>query len=219
MFDRPLASLPNLSDLSDLPDLFGSQDFLLILVLIFLALRIATSVLKFVRKPAEVGSLELEALKVEKDAIAKQLVSQEAETKILKQECIDLHQQLDLQKEQLWSAYRSDTFAKIQPLLTQYQSVRQMAIAKPDLPAKNLVALFANLDNLLQAWEFEPIGEVWQQTSYDPQLHEPDQADIEAGEVVYVRFVGYRSASGDRILAPAKVSRTLPAIAINAAKS
>ncbi|AFY71564.1 hypothetical protein Pse7367_3324 [Thalassoporum mexicanum PCC 7367] len=213
MSDSPLSNLSNWSDL------FGSQDFILTLVLIFLALRIASSVLKFVRKPDELLPGEVESLRAEKEAIAQQLTQQESEAKALRQECLDLRGQLEQQKKQLVDDYRVETFTKIQPLLTQYQSVRQMAIAKPELPAKNLVALFTNLDNLLQAWQFEPIGEVWQQTAYDPQLHEPDQGDIEAGEIVYVRFVGYRSASGDRILVPAKVSRTLPAIAIKAGES
>jgi hypothetical protein len=39
-------------------------------------------------------------------------------------------------------------------------------------------------------------------------LHQPDVEDITEGELVYIRFVGYRE--GERILAPAKVSRTLP---------
>jgi hypothetical protein len=215
------------SPLTNLSDLFGSQEFLLTLVLIFLALRIATSVLKFVRKPAELVPEEIGTLRAEKEAIAQQLATQEAEAKALKQECVELRQQLNTQQEQLLSDYRADTFAKIQPLLTQYQSVRQMVSAKPELPAKNLVALFANLDNLIAAWELEPIGAVWQQVAYDPQLHEPDQPDLEVGEMVYVRFIGFRtgsasnngSANSDRILVPAKVSRTLPAIANNAVKS
>jgi hypothetical protein len=76
------------------------------------------------------------------------------------------------------------------------------------LPAKNLVALFTPLENLLKSWGYEPIGTPWEQAPYNPQLHQPDVSDITEGELVYIRFVGYRDA--DRILSPAKVSRTLP---------
>jgi hypothetical protein len=61
---------------------------------------------------------------------------------------------------------------------------------------------------LLADWGYEPIAEVWEQVAYDPQLHQADEEDIAEGETVFVRFIGYRD--GDTILAPAKVSRTLP---------
>jgi hypothetical protein len=83
-----------------------------------------------------------------------------------------------------------------------------MAQSKADLPAKNWVALFTPLENLLKSWEYEPIGTPWQQVPYNPQWHQPDTDDMEQGEWVYIRFVGYRH--GERILCPAKVSRTLP---------
>jgi hypothetical protein len=83
-----------------------------------------------------------------------------------------------------------------------------MVQVKPDLPAKNLTSLFTPLDNLIETWGYEPIGQAWEQVAYDPQLHQPDASDIEVEELVYIRFIGYRK--GDRILFPAKVSRTLP---------
>ena len=90
-----------------------------------------------------------------------------------------------------------------------YPAARKMAEAKPEMPAKNLSALFTPLENLLSSWNFETIGLTWEQVTYNPQLHQPDVADITEGELVYVRFVGYRDR--ERIFAPAKVSRTLPA--------
>jgi len=119
-----------------------------------------------------------------------------------------LQESMDCQRQELKAAFRQETFTQLQPLLTSYPSVRQMASAKPDLPARNVVSLFTVLDNLLAEWEIQQIGGVWQPVAYDPQLHQPDVADINPGEVVYVRFVGYRS--GETILCPAKVSRALP---------
>ncbi len=127
----------------------------------------------------------------------------------LKQECLNLREQLRSQSLDLTTEYQAATFQHLQSLLTQYKSVQQMVEAKPDLPAKNLTALFTPLDNLMQSWGYKPIGEVWSQVTYDPQIHQADSTDIRAGELVYVRFIGYRD-NQDCILVPAKVSRTLP---------
>ncbi|NJL41885.1 MAG: nucleotide exchange factor GrpE [Leptolyngbyaceae cyanobacterium SM1_4_3] len=126
----------------------------------------------------------------------------------LQQQCSQLREQLQQQKTQLTEDFQEATFEQIQTLLTNYPSAQKMAQAKPDLPAKNLIALFTPLENLLQSWGVESIGCAWEQIAFDPQLHQPDEDDITVGERVYVRFVGYRQ--GDRILCPAKVSRTLP---------
>ncbi|NJS12005.1 MAG: helix-turn-helix domain-containing protein [Microcoleus sp. CSU_2_2] len=126
----------------------------------------------------------------------------------LRQQCFRLREELQQQKMQLTTDFRNATFEQLQTLLTNYPAARKMAEAKPDLPAKNLSSLFTPLENLLKSWDFEMIGIAWEQVAYNPQLHQPDVEDITEGELVYIRFVGYRE--GERILTPAKVSRTLP---------
>lgn len=126
----------------------------------------------------------------------------------LRQQCLRLREELQQQASQVQTDERDSAFEQLQTLLTNYPTARKMAQSKPDLPAKNLVALFTPLENLLNSWGYESIGKPWEQVPYDPQLHQPDTEDIAMGELVYIRFVGYRD--GDRILSPAKVSRTLP---------
>lgn len=126
----------------------------------------------------------------------------------LRQECLRLQQALQQQAVQVTDEVRQTTFEQLQTLLTNYPTVSKMAQAKPDLPAKNLISLFTPLENLLHSWGYEAIAAPWQQVPYDPQLHQPDVPDMEVGEMVYVRFIGYRQ--GETILCPAKVSRTLP---------
>jgi DNA-binding Xre family transcriptional regulator len=99
-------------------------------------------------------------------------------------------------------------FSLLQPLLTSYPTIRQIAQRKPDWPAQNVTALFRCLDALLQHWGYESIGSPSESVPFDPQLHQPDQPDIQPGDPVYIRFVGYRQ--GEHILCPAKVSRSLP---------
>lgn len=137
------------------------------------------------------------------------ITSNPTEIEELRQQCFRLREELQQQKTQLTADFRRTTFEQLQTLLTSYPAARKMAEAKPEMPAKNLSALFSPLENLLSSWNFETIGSAWEQVSYNPQLHQPDVEDITEGELVYIRFVGYRD--GEQILAPAKVSRTLPA--------
>ena len=141
------------------------------------------------------------------------------EIEALRTECLRLREELQQQSVELTTEFHHSTFQQLQTLLTNYPSIRQLVQVKPDLPAKNLTSLFASLDNLIETWGYQPIGQAWEQVPYNPQLHQPDASDIEAGELVYIRFIGYRegdSTSGDRsysrILCPAKVSRTLPKV-------
>ncbi|MEH1796871.1 hypothetical protein [Nostoc sp.] len=126
----------------------------------------------------------------------------------LHQEGLRLHEELQQQRLELTDEIRSSTFEQLQTLLTNYPSIHQMVQVKPELPAKNLLSMFTSLDNLLNKWGYEQIGKPWEQVAYNPQIHQPDTADIAEDELVYIRFVGYQHQGG--ILVPAKVSRTLP---------
>lgn len=126
----------------------------------------------------------------------------------LKQQCARLRTELEKRSLQTTKDLKQDFFTKLQTLLANYPSAIKMAQHKPDLPAKNLVALFTPLGNLLSDWGYETIGEPWQELTYNPRLHQADSDDIKEGDTVYIRFVGYRYE--DNILCPAKVSKTLP---------
>ncbi len=126
----------------------------------------------------------------------------------LQKQCVRLRQDLEEQAKYLNKDLQNSTFQELQTLLTNYPTAKKIAQVKTDLPAKNLVALFTSLDNLLASWNYEKIGQVWQKVSYEPQLHQADNSDIQPGEEVYIRFVGYRHE--ERIICPAKVSRNLP---------
>ncbi|MFM6190934.1 MAG: hypothetical protein ACKPEN_03225 [Planktothrix sp.] len=83
-----------------------------------------------------------------------------------------------------------------------------MIQSDPSLPDRNIVSFVSSIDGLLENWGYKRIGIPWEQVEYNPQVHKPDTTDIQPGEMVFVRFVGYRD--GDRICCPATVSRTLP---------
>lgn len=156
-----------------------------------------------------VGIIALMLILLGKQAKSEKLpvIDRQPEIDELYRQCQRLRQELKQQSQQLKTDFQESTFSELKTLLTNYPSACKMAISKPDLPAKNLIALFAPLENLLSSWGYETIGKPWEQVNYDPQLHQPDSDDISVGELVYVRFVGYRDR--DKILYPAKVSRTL----------
>lgn len=134
-------------------------------------------------------------------------------TEELRNECLHLREALQNQSVGLTTDLNYSTFQQLQTLLTSYPSIQQLINAKPNILAKNLIPLFSPIDHLIEKWGYEKIGQVWEQVPYNPQLHQADASDIEAGEMVYIRFVGYRD--GEKILCPAKVSRNLPAVIQN----
>lgn len=155
-----------------------------------------------------VESPELAARRLECTQLTNQLQQISKETAALRLEGLRLHQELQQQRLEITQQLQTSTFEQLQTLLTNYPSIHCLVGVKPELPAKNLLSLFTSLDNLLAAWNYEQIGKPWQQVPYDPQIHQPDASDISAGELVYIRFVGYKHQ--ERIICPAKVSRTLP---------
>ena len=132
----------------------------------------------------------------------------EQKIKDLEIQCQRLREELKQQSQQLQTDFQQETFTQLQPLLSNYPTVKKMALAKPELPAKNLISLFTSLDNLITNWGYTAIGETCEQVNYNPQLHQADSDDIQEGELVYIRFIGYQD--GDKVLYPAKISRTLP---------
>lgn len=135
----------------------------------------------------------------------------ESESAATAQEVQRLYKQLEQQEGQLRHQIRAELVEKLKPLLVQYPTLQQVVQRRPDYPAQQVLALLTCLGNFLQDWQLETIGQVWQQVAYDPESHQPDEEDIQTGEPVYVRFVGYRL--GDQVLVRAKVSRTLPSLA------
>jgi len=126
----------------------------------------------------------------------------------LEAECRRLQQELDQSSQSAQTEAQQAHFEQLKSLLISFPTAQIMAEKKPTLPAKNLTALFTPLHDLTATWGYEQVGEPWTQVPYDPAIHQPDNPDIQPGEMVYVRFVGYRDR--DRLLCPAKVSRTLP---------
>jgi molecular chaperone GrpE (heat shock protein) len=68
--------------------------------------------------------------------------------------------------------------------------------------------LVQSIDQLISQWGVMAIGEVGSTLSYDPQWHQLIEGSANLGELVTVRYVGYRQA--EKLIFRAKVMASEP---------
>ncbi len=124
----------------------------------------------------------------------------------LKNEYQHLQQQLSQQRETLKEEFQRASLAVLESWLLQWPSAVAMAQQKPQLPAIKLLPLVKPIVNLLKQWGVEAIAAVGDIVAYDPQIHQLLEGNevVEPGDLVVVRYVGYRH--GDKLLYRARVS-------------
>ena len=115
-----------------------------------------------------------------------------------------LQQQLAQQRQDLWQEFQQSSVQVLESLLLQLPTAAYAAQQNPQAPAVKLLPLLRPLDQLLQAWDIEPIATVGAEVSYDPQQHQLMAGVAQPGDRVKVRYTGYRQ--GNRLLYRAKVS-------------
>jgi DNA-binding Xre family transcriptional regulator len=122
----------------------------------------------------------------------------------LKQEYQRLEKCLEQQKQELYDEFQQSSLQTIESWLLQWSGAAYAAQNRPEFPAKNLVLLIRPIEQLLKDWGVEVTETVGSEIPYDPQRHIVLDGTVEPGELVRVRFAGYRH--GDRLLHRAKVS-------------
>ncbi|WP_421657522.1 nucleotide exchange factor GrpE [Leptothermofonsia sp. ETS-13] len=122
----------------------------------------------------------------------------------LRQEYNRLQQQLLQQKQALQQEFQQSSLQVLESLLLQLPTAAYTAQQNPQVPAVKLLPLLKPLERLLQEWGIEAIAEVGSEVVYDPQQHQLMEGFAEAGDLVRVRYTGYRQ--GDKLLYRAKVS-------------
>jgi len=174
---------------------------LLLFLIIYIILRAL-----FPKQPPEPVGTTIPSTEIEQE-LREKINQKDLEIAELKNQCYRLETEITQQKNQLQQKFQQETFHTLQPLLCTYPTIKSITQIK-DLPAKHLIPLLIYLDNLIQSWGYTTIGTVWEQTPFNPQDHQPDSDNIQESEPVYIRFIGYRQ--NEKIIYPAKVSRTLP---------
>jgi transcriptional regulator with XRE-family HTH domain len=122
----------------------------------------------------------------------------------LEQECQRLQAQLQEQQQALWQEFQQTTLQTLESFLLQWPTAAHAAQNNPEAPALKILPLLRPVEQLLQEWGIETIGEVGAEVPYDPQQHQLMGGTVAAGDCVVVRFVGYRQ--GDKLLYRAKVA-------------
>ncbi len=120
------------------------------------------------------------------------------------QEYQRLQNTLEQQKETLKQEFHAASLQTMESWLLQWPTAVAAIIKNPELPAERLLLLMKPIEDLVAQWGLEAICSVGEELPYDPQWQELMKGDAEPGEMVQVRYVGYKQ--GDRILYKAKVS-------------
>ncbi|MBF2067943.1 MAG: nucleotide exchange factor GrpE [Calothrix sp. C42_A2020_038] len=123
----------------------------------------------------------------------------------LEREYLLLQQQLEQQKDQLKQEFQQESLEVLESLLTQLPTVARACRENPQLPASNILPLVQKpLEQLQQNWGVEVMASVGEEIPYDPQFHQLMDGTAQPGELVRVRYVGYRQ--GEKLLYRVKVS-------------
>jgi molecular chaperone GrpE (heat shock protein) len=122
----------------------------------------------------------------------------------LKQEYQRLQAQLANQRQELCQEFQQASLQVIESWLLQWPTAAHKARENPQLAAVKLLPLVRPIQQLLQQWGVEAIAPVGAEIPYDPQLHQLLEGTAQPGEIVKVRYTGYRQ--GEKLLYRAKVS-------------
>ncbi|MER3589634.1 MAG: nucleotide exchange factor GrpE, partial [Mastigocladus sp. ERB_26_1] len=123
----------------------------------------------------------------------------------LKTEYDRLQLQLQQQRLTLQQEFQQSSLQLLESLLLQFPTAAHKARENPQLSAVNIVPLVHKpLERLLQQWGIEAIASVGAEIPYDPLLHQLMDGIAQPGDIVRVRYIGYRQ--GDKLLYRAKVS-------------
>jgi molecular chaperone GrpE (heat shock protein) len=122
----------------------------------------------------------------------------------LRQEYQRLQQQLENQRETLMQEFQQSSLQVLESWLIQWPTAAYAAQQNQQLPAVRLLPLLRPVEQLLQEWGVEAIASVGSELPYDPQWHQLMEGIAQPGDLVKVRYTGYRI--GEKLLYRAKVS-------------
>jgi DNA-binding Xre family transcriptional regulator len=122
----------------------------------------------------------------------------------IEQEYQRLQATLDSQRESLMQEFQLSSLQILESWMLQWPTAASKAQENQTLPAVKLLPLLRPVEQLLQQWGVESIAPVGAEIPYDPQQHQLLEGTAQPGEIVKVRYTGYRQ--GDKLLYRAKVS-------------
>jgi molecular chaperone GrpE (heat shock protein) len=141
---------------------------------------------------------------VEQSNLINLIAHPEQESVDLQQEYQKLQQQLKQQQEFLYQEFQQESLQVLESWLLQWPTAAVAVHKNPQLSAEKLLPLVKPVEHLLEQWGVEAIASVGEELPYDPIWHELMKGTAQPGEMVRVRYVGYKK--GDKLLYRARVS-------------
>ena len=120
------------------------------------------------------------------------------------QEYQKLQQEMLEQQAFLEAQFQQASLEIIESWLLQWPTAVAAVQKNPQLPAARLLALVEPVEQLLKQWDVETIAAVGEKLAYNPQYHQLIKGTAQPGDMVEVRYVGYKKE--DKLLYKAKVS-------------
>jgi transcriptional regulator with XRE-family HTH domain len=121
-----------------------------------------------------------------------------------RQEYQKLQQEMTQLQQTLLVEFQQASLETIESWLLQWPTAATAVRQNPQLPASKLLSLVEPVEQLVRHWNVSTIATVGEELAYDPQNHQLMKGVAQAGELVKVRYVGYKQ--GDKLLYKAKVS-------------
>jgi DNA-binding Xre family transcriptional regulator len=121
----------------------------------------------------------------------------------LQQEYQRLQNQLQQQQAISQQEFQNTSLQTLESWLIQYPTAAYAA-QHNEVPASRLLPLMRPVEQLVKGWGVEAIASVGAEVPYDPQVHQLIEGNAGLGELVRIRYTGYRQ--GEKLLYRAKVS-------------
>lgn len=120
--------------------------------------------------------------------------SQRADSSVeeLQQEYQRLQTRMEQQRDSLLREFERSSLDVLESWLLQWPRVVDKVKQNPKVPAIKLLPLLRPLERLMQQWGVEPIAPVGSEVPYNPQIHQLVEGNAKIGEIVVVRYTGYR---------------------------
>ncbi|OCR02885.1 hypothetical protein BCD67_16550 [Oscillatoriales cyanobacterium USR001] len=115
-----------------------------------------------------------------------------------------LQTQMQQQRETLMAEFQQQALQILESWMLQWPTAANKAQANPQLSAMKLLPLVRPVEKLLEAWGVEAIATVGASIPYNPQIHQLIEGTAQPGDLVKVRYNGYRQ--GEKLLHRVKVS-------------
>jgi transcriptional regulator with XRE-family HTH domain len=172
-----------------------------------LILNVSAGAIARVAKALNVSVDNLLQIFDEQDQVSSQLATSSQDRDALaacRQEYQKLQQEMTQLQQTLQLEFQQDSLEAIESWLLQWPTAATAVRQNPQLPATRLLSLVEPVEQLIKHWNVSTIATVGEELAYDPQNHQLMKGIAQPGELVKVRYVGYKQ--GDKLLHKAKVS-------------